>query len=94
MEEVIKLFLSKPEARLLRKYCKGCRFFMPEKNVRDICSIIGWYNSRNFQEIKEYVKHCPCNQKCLVKPSCREEQCPIWMQYVSDVADERNKHLK
>ena len=93
MKEHVKIYLSKPDAILLKRYCIGCRFFLPDKQVRDICSIVGWYNEKNIGEVLEYVKHCPCNKKCLVKPSCTEEECPIWVAYIREAVDERNKHL-
>lgn len=92
-KEAKQIYLSKPDASALKIYCIGCTYFKPEKLVRDICSIVGWYNERNIGEILEYVKHCPCNLKCLVKASCRVEDCPIWVEYVKSAANERNKHL-
>lgn len=93
MKEFKKIFLTKPDARELRNLCKGCQFFKPEELARDICSIIGWYNERNIQEIIEYVRHCPCNQKCLVKASCIVSECPIWMDYLKEAIVERNSKL-
>ncbi len=93
MKEHKVIFLSKLDAEALRVYCKGCQYFNTKKEVRGICSIVGWYNERNIGEVLEYVKQCPCNKKCLVKASCREEDCPIWIEYVYEAVDERNKHL-
>jgi hypothetical protein len=94
MREKIKdVCLLKSDAERLRKFCKGCQYFKPEKPVRDICSMVGWYNTRNIQDIIDYVKYCPCNKKCLVKASCREEQCPIWMEYMEKALQERNSKL-
>jgi hypothetical protein len=94
-----KIYLSDEHAAILAKYCKGCRYFKPDANVRDICSIIGWYidvvhGRFKFETIVEYVKNCPCNKKCLVKPSCIEEQCPMWMNYVTGLIDKRLNNLQ
>jgi hypothetical protein len=93
MRETKKIILSKLDAEALRVYCRGCQYFSPKKEVRHICSIVGWYNENNIGEVLEYVKHCPCNKKCLVKASCRDEDCPMWVDYVKQAAMERNKHL-
>jgi len=93
IERPKKIYLTKPDAEKLRKLCKGCQYFNPKKEARHLCSIIGWYNKRNIDDIIEYVKRCPCNKKCLVKPSCREEKCPIWIKYVVEASKERNVKL-
>ena len=93
MKKREETYLSKPDADLLRKYCKGCQYFKPEIEVKDICSMVSWYNEVNIQEVQEYVKHCPCNKKCLVKAACRDGGCPDWIKYMHRAADERNKKL-
>lgn len=93
MKERKRIYLSKPDADELRKYCKGCQYFDIKEEARDICSIVSWYNRVNIQEVLEYAKHCPCNQKCLVKPSCKEETCPMWMEFVHGAASKRNTKL-
>lgn len=93
MKKFKEIYLTKADANILRKICKGCQFFRPEKLVKDICSAIGWYNTKNIDEVIKYVKKCPCNQKCLVKASCREEQCPMWLDYIHKAVEERNAKL-
>ena len=88
--ETKKPLLSEEDATKLKKYCKGCRYFVPTRTARDICTLIGWYNGHNVEEIVEYIKKCPCNQKCLVKVSCTEEQCSIWMKHVHKVLERRS----
>jgi len=85
-----QIHLSKKDAAILRQHCRGCRFFIVEKDVSDICTLVGWYDGDNIKEIESYVKQCPCNKKCLVKPSCREENCPIWMKKLEDIVKDRN----
>ena len=86
--------LTKQHAEILRKYCKGCQMFITTKFVRDICSMVGWYNKVNIDEIVGYVQHCPCNKKCLVKASCREEKCPMWVEYLESIVGDRNVKFK
>ena len=93
MKKRIPIHLNKNDLLILKQYCKGCRYFDPTKEVVDICTIIGWYNIVNIIEIKEYAKHCPCNQKCLVKAACREVTCPDWLAYVGEAVEKRNSHL-
>ena len=93
MKKHNKIYLTKPDAEKLRKFCKGCQYFRPKEPVRNICSAVGWYNGKNMQEIIKYVKRCPCNQKCLVKASCREGECPMWMDYIKQAVVERNSKL-
>ena len=82
MIDTMKIYLSKPDAATLLKYCKGCRYFDPTLEVSLICSIVGWYRKGNIKDVEEYVKNCPCNKKCLVKAACMDEKCPIWREYV------------
>ena len=86
--------LTNKDADILRQYCKGCRMFRPDKNVRSICSLVGWYNKFNIKEIVEYVKHCPCNEKCIVKSCCLDEKCPIWLKYLQKILKVRDKRFK
>jgi hypothetical protein len=92
-EKIKEVYLLKSDGERLRKFCRGCQYFRPEKPVRDICSVVGWYNTRNIQDVIDYVKYCPCNKKCLVKASCREEQCPIWLDFIHAAVEERNEKL-
>ncbi len=89
-----RIHLSEKDAAILRKHCKGCRFFTTTKDVSDICTLVGWYDGDNVEEIIEYVKQCPCNKKCLVKPSCREERCPMWMEKLEEIVEYRNSRRK
>jgi len=84
-----KTYLSTRDANILRRYCIGCRFFIPDKPVVDICTLVGWYKIDNIQEVVGYVKKCPCNQKCIVKASCMDETCPIWMEYLNEAVEYR-----
>jgi hypothetical protein len=84
------IYLSKPDVGTLLIYCKGCRYFDPSLEVSLICSIVGWYRKKNIEEVVKYVKRCPCNKKCLVKPSCMEENCPIWRETVFKILNERS----
>jgi hypothetical protein len=91
-----KIFLSKHDVDILKRYCKGCQYFNTEMPVRLICSVISWYNRNkpnNIEQIISFVKGCPCN-KCLVKPSCTEQQCPIWLEYVRNLWDKRAAKLE
>jgi len=88
-----EVYLLKSDVIRLRKFCKGCQYFKPEKPVRSICSIIGWSNIRNIQAVIDSAKPAPCNTYCLIKASCREEQCPIWLDYVYATVEERDKKL-
>lgn len=91
MFKVEKIYLTECDARTLREYCKGCIFFRPDIRTRDICSVISWYDNKaknNMAQIVSYVKNCPCT-KCLVKASCKESQCPMWLNYVQNLADKR-----
>ena len=85
------IIITAVDVEKLRKYCKGCAYFQPHKPARDICSMIGWYRKDNIKEILGYVKRCPCNQKCLVKASCRDVNCPIWVKYMGEASQERNR---
>lgn len=87
-----KIFLSDHDATILKQYCKGCQFFKPENNTKSICSIISWYDPEipnNMAQLVSHVKGCPCNKKCIVKAACTEEQCPMWLEYVQNLADKR-----
>jgi len=81
--------LSELEAKELRKYCKGCRFFKPELPTKNICNLVARIDRVEAQEFMDSVRGCPCNKKCLVKASCREVRCPIWLEYVNDVFDRK-----
>ena len=85
-----KIYLSEDDVAILRQHCRGCQFFIITKGVSDICTLVGWYDGNNIQEIETYVKQCPCNQKCLVKPSCREERCPMWLEELEKLVEYRN----
>jgi len=83
-------YLTKQDAAILKKQCRGCRYFKPDVPVKSICTLVGWYNEHNIEEVLAYVKKCPCNQRCLVKVSCMEESCPIWMEHVYAVLNQRS----
>ncbi len=83
-------YLDEEMLNKLRKYCKGCQYFKPDKPTKDICTIVGWYDILNMQDIKRYVEYCPCNKKCLVKAACTEVTCPLWLDYVKDVVREKS----
>jgi len=90
-----KTFLTKDDAEILKRYCKGCQYFDANISIEENCTIISWYNNKekdNMKHMVEYVKDCACNQKCLVKASCIEEQCLIWMKSVESIAKKRIKH--
>lgn len=87
-----KIFLRDEDAETLKQYCRGCHFFDASIPIEQNCTIISWYNSKekdNMKHMIEYVKECACNQKCLVKAACREEQCLVWMKCVENIAQKR-----
>ncbi len=83
--------MDKLDAEKIRKYCRGCRFFKPELPVKDICNIMGWINrvDVDMKEVIRHVKGCPCNKKCLVKVSCIDSKCPIWLEYVNGIVERK-----
>jgi len=92
-------YLTEKHELILKKICIGCRYYNPKINVKDICSIIGWYvdvvsGQITFETFLEYVKGCPCNQKCLVKASCIDENCPMWMKHVTTLGEKRIDQLR
>ena len=87
-----KNILLKKHVKVLRQYCKGCQYFEPDRPVNEICTLIGWYKYDNIDKIRNLAKGCPC-YKCLVKASCKEMVCPLWLTYVSAQAHEMNKPL-
>ena len=97
--EIKKTYLTDQHAQMLGVHCRGCRIFKPEVNVRDICSIIGWYvdvvsGDMIMLTLLGYVKGCPCNQKCLVKAACKDNLCPDWMKYTIKIGDKRMEALR
>jgi len=91
-------FLKREHADIIKNICKGCIYYNSKSNVRDMCSIISWYvdvlsGELAFDEFVGHIKGCPCNQKCLVKASCREEQCPIWIEYSTKIAEKRMRDI-
>lgn len=91
MREVQGKYLNEKDAKKILEYCKGCRFFGVDVQIHNICTMIGWYDREPMSEIISYVKNCPCNKKCLVKAACRDEKCPIWIEYVQNVIEIRDK---
>lgn len=90
-----EIFLSDEDAKILKQYCKGCHYFEPSITVTENCTILSWYNNKekdNMKHMIEYVKECACNQKCLVKAACREEQCVTWMKSVESISKKRIDH--
>lgn len=94
-----KVYLSGQHDAILKKICRSCHYYKYDEDVRDICSIIGWYihvknGLMTFKELVKYVKGCPCNQKCLVKPACREENCPAYLKYVNELNENRMNKVR
>lgn len=94
-----KVYLSYEHDAILKRICRGCQFYTDKEDVRDVCSVIGWYihvkaGHMSFKELVRYVEKCPCNQKCLVKPSCKVENCPIYLTYVNELNDKRMAKIR
>jgi len=82
--EIKDIFLSKEHASMFRKYCKGCSCFYSDIPTKNICTIMRRYPCSDIDTMITYIENCPC-QKCLVKAACQDEQCPIWLEYATEL---------
>lgn len=89
-----EIYLTGRKLEMVKQHCKGCQIFDPTQNVTNICSVMRIYvdyvNKRiEWSEFIEYIKGCPCNQKCIVKAACRRGGCPEWDAYVAKIIDKK-----